>query len=416
MLEFIAFDVEEGDSFLIKKGDKQILIDGGKDSSNLFPNKIKNLNINKLDLIVCTHADTDHAQGLINLLKSNVLNQCDMIWMPAKWKKHIQILKEQNSAFIPNLLEEIKKVDISEELIEEYIQESINEKDEKEPRLNVDDRLIIGYPYHVADDIEASPPENLLLSRLFKQSLDFNEYSAPIYNWSIERNYNFYTPKQFGLFRKVLHTYGKLIELIEVANHRGIPITWFDYVRTPLSIEDYNRFREDDLLTPLCHRPIAEIDIESMPDPNILEMLPKYSVNKDSIVLASKNTEDLPLVIISSDSDFEKIDWLPSSEAMLITVPHHGSANNIEAFNKCLEFSLGKNPILVRGDSNRISMSDEFIASRHDYTIYCTICRKWNSKGPNGTKIRNKPQTIHMHFQDKQWSLINNPISCKCEK
>ena len=65
------FDVGQGDAILISQGDKQILIDGGPNSavieklSSEMPFWDRNI-----ELVVLTHADSDHLSGLIDVLKS----------------------------------------------------------------------------------------------------------------------------------------------------------------------------------------------------------------------------------------------------------------------------------------------------------------------------------------------------------
>jgi len=394
LFEFTALDVEEGDSFLIKKHDKVILIDGGKDSSNSFTEKIKSKKINNIDLIVCTHADTDHSEGLINLLKSNYLKKCNMIWMPAIWKKHIQLLKEKNQSFILDLIEEVKKEnDIANEVIEGFI--NVNEIDAV--------RNKEGFT-------KASPRENLTLNYIYNngsKKFHFNYGINFVDSFSIN---------QFCLIRKALHTYGKLLELIEVASVKRIPITWFDLVESPLTHKDYFNFKEDGLLTPLCHRPITVQEINNKPNPDVLGMLRKGDVNKESIVLASKKDTKLPLVIISSDSDFELIKWMPSSEEMLITVPHHGSSRNSEAIQKCISLSSGKNLKYIRGDSSRISISNEFLTLKNDFNTFCTICREWNIPKRSGTKVRQNAQSIDVYFENNKLRVSDNSRPCKCRR
>lgn len=58
-------DVGQGDASLILCNDKSMLIDGGKpEASSVIYTYLKKLNIEKLDYIVCSHADDDHIGGL----------------------------------------------------------------------------------------------------------------------------------------------------------------------------------------------------------------------------------------------------------------------------------------------------------------------------------------------------------------
>jgi competence protein ComEC len=74
--EFIAFDVGQGDSVLLRfPGRINILVDGGgatfsdfRPGERIVVPALRALGVNHLDLVVATHADTDHMQGLIDVL------------------------------------------------------------------------------------------------------------------------------------------------------------------------------------------------------------------------------------------------------------------------------------------------------------------------------------------------------------
>lgn len=56
-----------GESFLLQRDGKNILVDGGFSSSRLIRAlQATNVDVNQLDIVVCTHADRDHAGGLKN--------------------------------------------------------------------------------------------------------------------------------------------------------------------------------------------------------------------------------------------------------------------------------------------------------------------------------------------------------------
>lgn len=81
--EIIYFDVGQGDSSLIRlPGRKEILIDGGGSPFSDFDvgkrtvvPALKALGVDELELVIATHADTDHIEGLITVLKLIPVNQ-----------------------------------------------------------------------------------------------------------------------------------------------------------------------------------------------------------------------------------------------------------------------------------------------------------------------------------------------------
>lgn len=77
-VELIAFDVGQGDAFLLRvKGGANILVDAGGNArgaydpgSRVVVPALRALGVNRLDLVVSTHADADHAGGLPAVLDS----------------------------------------------------------------------------------------------------------------------------------------------------------------------------------------------------------------------------------------------------------------------------------------------------------------------------------------------------------
>ena len=65
MDKFISIGVNQGDTFYLERGDKKILVDGGRSTLG-FPLQFERTTGTKeVDVIVCTHADADHINGLI---------------------------------------------------------------------------------------------------------------------------------------------------------------------------------------------------------------------------------------------------------------------------------------------------------------------------------------------------------------
>ncbi|SMB90819.1 competence protein ComEC [Desulfonispora thiosulfatigenes DSM 11270] len=63
-------DVGQGDSCVIQTNqNKKIVIDGGPDTTTLF-NYLKHIGTNKVDLVVLSHPDSDHINGLFKVLES----------------------------------------------------------------------------------------------------------------------------------------------------------------------------------------------------------------------------------------------------------------------------------------------------------------------------------------------------------
>ncbi len=83
MSTFTAFPVKGGDAFFLQKGEKNILVDGGR-LKNEINTYLVNEGISKIDVVICTHNDNDHTTGIIGLLDNNKINISEL-WLPASW-------------------------------------------------------------------------------------------------------------------------------------------------------------------------------------------------------------------------------------------------------------------------------------------------------------------------------------------
>ncbi len=81
-MKFSALPVNEGDSFLLRTEDMTVLVDGGKNRRDILKLLHKEKIANKhIDLLICTHYDADHINGIIGILKSGQYSFKE-IWLP----------------------------------------------------------------------------------------------------------------------------------------------------------------------------------------------------------------------------------------------------------------------------------------------------------------------------------------------
>lgn len=74
----VAFlDVGQGDAILISRGSQQILIDGGRDGTILLEQLGKQMPFwdRNIDIVIATHPDSDHIDGLIDVFKNYSVDQ-----------------------------------------------------------------------------------------------------------------------------------------------------------------------------------------------------------------------------------------------------------------------------------------------------------------------------------------------------
>ena len=116
MMKFTAIGVHEGDSFFLEYDNKKILVDGGVSQDEVLKYLVDNGVSSKfLDVIICTHYDSDHINGVIGLLKNGF--GFDELWLPAIEGKIISELGNKTTQEI------ISAISQASHIVSEFIKE-----------------------------------------------------------------------------------------------------------------------------------------------------------------------------------------------------------------------------------------------------------------------------------------------------
>lgn len=102
MDQLIALPVA-GDAFLLRRAGRVILVDGGK-SSGLLIGELTKYGVVRLDIVICTHADHDHAGGLVNLLDRSRIDVGEF-WLPGSWAESLPMLLKNPGFVVDDLIE-----------------------------------------------------------------------------------------------------------------------------------------------------------------------------------------------------------------------------------------------------------------------------------------------------------------------
>ena len=99
-LKIYFIDVGQGDSTLIvTPKNKKILIDGGEGKTNVLFQYLLDRRINKIDYIIISHFDSDHCNGLIEIIEKMRVENIVMSKQPKEseeYKKILEIIKQKN--------------------------------------------------------------------------------------------------------------------------------------------------------------------------------------------------------------------------------------------------------------------------------------------------------------------------------
>jgi hypothetical protein len=105
MPRFIAIPVTQGDAFFLERADLSILVDGGRNRrefSGLFQ---RHTGAKHVDILVCTHNDADHANGILGFLQGGLA--CGQLWLPGQWLDALPRLLRPPAEVWANLAEDV---------------------------------------------------------------------------------------------------------------------------------------------------------------------------------------------------------------------------------------------------------------------------------------------------------------------
>lgn len=106
MDQLVALPVS-GDAFLLRRSGRVILVDGGR-SSVLLSGELAKYGVDHLDVVICTHADHDHAGGLVDLLDRSKIKVREF-WLPGAWAESLPVLLKTPAVVVDDLIQTLDK-------------------------------------------------------------------------------------------------------------------------------------------------------------------------------------------------------------------------------------------------------------------------------------------------------------------
>lgn len=373
---FIAIGVRQGDAFFVEKDDRRMLVDGGG-SLRTFPMQFtKVTSKNYVDVLVCTHNDSDHARGVLGFLKRGLIAR--EVWLPASWMDRLSDLVSNPESFWKELVAEIEKLEN-----------------------RVEDLGSLGEMYAMMP-VEGEGPlveenvENLM--KVFQDTLQtypssaFQLYKRVFKSWLLDKRYR--------LMIEAVKASNLIREIVLAAFRSGSFIRWYDYVGNTKHSKQSGGI--SDFLVPVNAVEVTKIRRRKK---SALEYVALTRVNKQSLVFVSPRDDVNLGVLFTADSDLSFYQAIPWHDQMIITSPHHGSEDNCYAYNRVIRETQGRlNVVWVRSD-RRLSCrpGKSYLAVSGDK--YCTVCRC--SKLPT--------QNVRLSFSklNVAWQSINTR-KCQC--
>jgi len=359
-MKFTALPVSEGDCFLLSS-DSTILVDTGKDTFEC--SKFVNEKTKVLDLVIITHYDADHVNGILELIKSNITIK--EIWLPDNFGRINETMKEEKI----NLLKKIAQ----------------NDEDNTKS-------IIIPYLYSIPENeyVNEDTMSMDLISCI--KCIDYYEYLELTHMNGKKTNLRKLKPDFFPYIKK---SHINLIDkIITECTGRNIPIRWLK------NTDEYEEIKINHAINMYGLNCKENKDIKAYID-DIEIMYSLSRINRDSLVFKYDNDE-LPNVLFSADSGFEFVSKggsIPLKDNSIVTAAHHGSADKLNT--RTYGLVLGKGLIYVRSDSkNKDRPGAKYVSLTNDK--YCTICNLPSS-------VLNE---VELDYNSGNWKEKNTECNC----
>ncbi len=320
MGRFIALPVGQGDAFYLEKKGFNVLVDGGRSKNNISGLVNRYCQIEILDILVCTHNDADHANGVIGLLEQWG-GQIKEIWLPASWTYRIKDLLTSPKEFYKELVDNLN--DSNAKTIDRDIKLDDN------GGINIDE----------------------IMSELL--DIDINEIILKGCN--------------FNSFRRYFNMGNKIKEIVTLAYNRKCKIRFFEFGQNISG-------GEKGKLEPVNSREIISWKTKKI---SALQYINLTIENRGSLVFYSPENNVEPAVLFTADSDLNfALPNISPQKTAIITSPHHGSESNANVYGTVQKW-VSKLNIWVRSDCRCKSRPGQTF--KNQTNKYCTICNLGNN-------------------------------------
>lgn len=326
-----------------------------------------------MDVVICTHNDADHANGIIGFLESGL--ECREIWLPAEWLAVLEYALEINPEVVGELIQQARRavvdfwqhaenaleMDPYQELIEAYGDYLAPEaptirEDRHDTSAHADaEKTPDGWPSALVENLERA------------KNHPWGVFWPLLEPWWRVAWLLGHDPYVWALVSGALDAAERIRAIAARAYHRRIAVRWFKYdPRWPVGGEQW--------LRPVNAREVMHVP--SVSDCELLHALALTTANKESLVFFAEPGRGYPGVLFTADSDLKHTTLPPDLTHAIVTAPHHGSDANAPAYS-AVGSSIGsacETIKWVRSDGRfRKRPGRSFLNTPSDR--FCTRCR-----------------------------------------
>lgn len=409
---FTAIAVRRGEAFLLETRQDErawaILVDAGKPpparrpGMTLFEALDRDApTLDRIDIAVCTHNDIDHAGGFPSFLKDWVLEngrQIGELWLPGRWLDLVEPLVMDPAGSIEQLTREIR------ELREEYDPKGRQAFEDQFDRLC--EAHVADEPSQVIDDPpwfdggQSWPMDEETLESL-KRDIRAGRPPSRAYDEAASSAIDEMKRKAgAAVFRRLIDAGRNIIQIAQVAIGLEIPVRWMDPSRFMLDGSRIAEAGQPGLLEVVnAVEGVRARPLALRASMAFLSIGLNLTIqNIESLVLYRPETHDEPGVLFTGDSALRsrashaRADGIlggvsPPRRPILITVPHHGSKNNDDAYpilDAWLARDARNNDRFVRHGAHGMELTNELKGVPF---LSCANCEECSSR-------RSRPVTL----------------------
>lgn len=353
----MALPVGQGDAFLHERDGRRVLVDGGKAQLQAV-HLLTQERVKHVDVVVCTHNDQDHAEGVAGLLETIAVRGRPVtgvgeVWLPGRWSERIVDLCEMTPGFLAELVEGVERSGAasleaaSSEPLGDGAQESRGRQDGS---VDATEERILG----AIDGVDQPAV------------LPWHPWEWPWFPGGISES-------NWKLWVDCLTAASRIRRIAKAARDAGARIRWFDYEefeRTNVPLGGVANFlvpvNAVEITQKLAKKRLSAFDY-----------LRLSVANRESLVFHAPPTQQDGEILFCADSDLSFP--VPPMANPLVTAPHHGSESNKGAYAVVRRQASGS-VTWVRSDGRFRKRPGATFLSLKAWA-YCTRCRQATGPG-----------------------------------
>lgn len=338
-------------------------MDGGK-AQKAFHEKFTSTTGQKhADVVVCTHNDADHANGIAGFLQNDLT--CGEVWLPHIWTARLNDLIGKPGQFLQELANDVANQQtvnqkgssslqqIGKHQAKERFGEVQNSMEERPKKLHSKDSSL---------NFRVPKSTNVYEEWRGKNNANFNLDQI----WILSRIAGWQPEFYWTLFLEAISAAKNIWTIVVSCQEKSIPIRWFKYNELCASGGIAGK------LEPLNS---VEVTTEVQEGISTLKYLALTTANRTSLTFCSPANEHFPGIVFSADSDLRFPQKIPWSDEMIVTAPHHGSEDNAYAYSRVkAEIPAGDQVIWIRSDGKFKKRPGPSFLRQPKLRRFCTNC------------------------------------------